>query len=548
MSGGRPFVRQLGLQPGVQLNPIVDETDGGIVIDQSDQVIAAVARLTRGRIDIPFRVHRDNFIRRTGQAESMRVNALNEAKLQVYEALRSGAASAVLMRSVSEAAKIKYAVVNFSGTPSGTEETVAFSVSETAPTAGFSLYVRHLECFNDGIRLSVHADATPPSGTPEANKVLTLRVLDANSNLLYEITGSLDPAAVDDYGTTFYLPDVAAQLTLGLVEVFVAAGASVPVTSNAYGRTITNRPSWATSDTLFCFEEGDTVYTNADIDRFVSGLRGTTMRFGKLITGGSQNTALINALITLVEGDVANARIKIDIPGNLSPEAAIAWRNAIGTDSEYVDFNYNTVVANDPMNGGRANWGVGGLQAAFECARNARVNGRGFAPKNYAVAGREWPLNRDGMTLPRTFEDYELSDLAGAQVNPVIFATYSGGGRFIFGDSLTAYKSTKSYMKLQSVMDRAVTIDLAVSSEAFAQTQKPMKQYIREMGEFLQAYFEGAQASDWLKPATSLPGNASFQFSISPNEASPSDTVDVIYMLSYDGTVRRVMLSPKIVK
>ena len=95
MSGFRPFVRQLGFQPGVQLNPLADATDGA-VLDNSDQKIAVIARLTRGRIDKPFRVNRNNLLDKTGPVEAVRVNALNEAKLQVYEALKNGAVEAIV--------------------------------------------------------------------------------------------------------------------------------------------------------------------------------------------------------------------------------------------------------------------------------------------------------------------------------------------------------------------------------------------------------------------------------------------------------------------
>lgn len=107
----RPFVRQLGQQPGVQLNPLMDATDGAAQ-DNADQVLAMVLRLTRGPIDKPFRVHRGNFTAKTGPTESIRENALNEAKIQAHEALNNGAAEAVLMRIAPAGAVKRYASVN----------------------------------------------------------------------------------------------------------------------------------------------------------------------------------------------------------------------------------------------------------------------------------------------------------------------------------------------------------------------------------------------------------------------------------------------------
>jgi hypothetical protein len=49
---------------------------------------------------------------KTGPAASLRTNALNEAKLQVYEALNNGAYEAVVQRLAPAAAAKSYAVVN----------------------------------------------------------------------------------------------------------------------------------------------------------------------------------------------------------------------------------------------------------------------------------------------------------------------------------------------------------------------------------------------------------------------------------------------------
>lgn len=108
--------RKLGFQPGVQLNQLVDGT-GDVDAGGSDQVVAAVARLTRGRIDRPFLVNRENFLRKTGSSASSRVSALNEAKMQVFDALNGGSAAAVLSRLVPAGAQKRYALVDFNPAP-----------------------------------------------------------------------------------------------------------------------------------------------------------------------------------------------------------------------------------------------------------------------------------------------------------------------------------------------------------------------------------------------------------------------------------------------
>ena len=61
-----PFTRSLGAQSGVQLNYIIDESER-FVANDSGQVFAGVARLTRGRIDKAFEVSRDQMTRMLGK-------------------------------------------------------------------------------------------------------------------------------------------------------------------------------------------------------------------------------------------------------------------------------------------------------------------------------------------------------------------------------------------------------------------------------------------------------------------------------------------------
>lgn len=544
MSGFRAFVRQLGFQPGVQLNPLLDQTDGAVP-DNSDQIVAACARLTRGRIDRPFRVNRSNLMSKTGPAESARVNALNESKLQVYEALENGAFEAVLMRMAPAAAAKSFAVINFSGTPSGSAETVEFSVSATAPLTGYSIYLMDHECYNDGIKVAVHADATPLTGTPVATKDIVLRVMDAKSNIRYEFAGSLDPLAKDDFGKSRYLPDIVATQTDNL-EVFVAANAQVPVTSNAYGRAVSGRDNWAISNTLTCFVENGTTYTNDDLDRFIAGLRDTRHIFGYLISGGTQSTSLLGKLGALAI-DI-NMPLNVDVPGNLSPSAALAFAATLNYDSHYIRLFWTPLSAEDPMNGGRATWGAGGWHAGMSCARNARINAKGFAPKNFPVAGKEWPLNRVGVVQLSRPQDQELSDLAKAQINPVIFETYNGGGRYVNTDSLTSAKTVVSYKKLQSVAEMSATIDNWTTLYAKELLQLPMREFIRRMSDFLDQLFQGAQASGWLVPSRNLDGNAAYSYTVQASEVRPADLALISYWTSYDGVARQVIVQQTLTK
>ena len=104
------FVRQLGSESGVQLNPLRDNSEipAG---DNSDQVFGIMMRATRGRIDKPFAVDRGNVFKKLGNGEQVRLSALNEAWVHVVEALNKGAYQAIIQRLSTTSAAIKWLVV-----------------------------------------------------------------------------------------------------------------------------------------------------------------------------------------------------------------------------------------------------------------------------------------------------------------------------------------------------------------------------------------------------------------------------------------------------
>jgi hypothetical protein len=408
------------------------------------------------------------------------------------------------------------------------------TTSTTVPTTG-SFWVMHHECHNDGIKIKIHAERTPIGGVAVANRELTVSVLDSADAVLYEITGSLDPLAKDDYGQSIYLPDVAASVTGGAVEIGVVdPEAEVPTDSDAYG------DSTFTSGLLQCFTEGGTTYTSDDYTRCVNALRNTNIPYGYLISGGTQVLDLLGKLGAL--GIEANVPVKIDLPGTLTPAAAIAMAQSLNFDSHLIHFYWAPLEANDPMNGVRAVWGTGGLNAGYSCARNARVNAKGFAPKNFPVAGKEWPINRTAIKQLYAPSEQELSDLAKSQVNPVLFQNYNGGGRYVFTDSLTSARVSKSYIKLISVAEMSATLDNIVSMYASELVQLPMATFRRRMEAFLEDLLTGAEASGWLVPAKNLPGNAAFAYTVRPSEVRPADLVLIDYQVSYDGVARQVIV------
>jgi hypothetical protein len=530
--------RQLGAQPGVQLNPLRDNTDG-FAADASDQVAALIGRFRRGRIDAPFKVNRGNRLSVLGAPESIRISALNEAYVHAVEALDGGASELVLTRLVTDAAVNSYAVFNITGSAS------AFTVSPTVPVAPFLFYLQHLGCFNDGIQLEVQADKVLGADgvTSAPAKVITLRVREPNGNLMFEFTGSLDPAAVDDFGQDYFIGSVIAKQT-DEITINVAAGASIPITADCYGRNADGTTKIATSGAspLVLFTEGGTGYTVANYDKAISLLENSPNDFAYIVGGGSQAAALLSKLGQLAVR--ANRQFVFDIPGNLTPAAAAAFIAQLGLDSHYCQAYWAPLQSDDPVNGGKAVIGTSAYNVGLRCARNAQTNAYGLAPKNTPVAGKEWPLARTGVKQLYTPSDPELNDLALAKINPVIYERYNGGGRYVFTDSLTCAKVSTSYRKLISVAEMSASLDDMVAKYGKEVVQLPMDPATAKMRKFLKATFDAARSSGWLV-ASDEPelGDNGYAFDVKRNAVRPADRMDVTYSLHYDGVVRAITVT-----
>lgn len=550
------FTRQLGRESGVQLNPLVDGSEVPSVGNE-DQCFGIIMRATRGRIDRPFKVSRGDVYAKLGRGEPIRTNALNEAWVHVVEALNNGAYEAVVQRLSTSNAKIKYALVKLTNTEGANSTSkYTFEVAESLPTSeGFVLGVKHLECFNDGIKLELHADEVLDDDADQVgNDVLTLRVKDPEGNTLYEFTGSLSPNAKDDYGNSYYLPDIVAARTTN-VEVTVGVvgdnAVIVPDTA-AYGYNANGFQNWAESDTLICFEEGGTSYTTQDYQRCRENLQYTQFDFSYISSGGTQAPALLAQLAQLAFD--TNKQLRFDVPGNLSVEAAIAFVEQLNMGANktahLLQAFWTPLKTDDPTGvNPKGYFGTATLNIAYACGRNAVKDGKGFAAKNYPIAGREWQVNRTGITQTATLRGPDLDKLAGAKINPVIYEVYSGGGRYVFYDSLTCAKVESSYRKLISVADMSCSLDDMISRAAKDFLQLPMKVAIQRMNAYLKAVFEGAESAGWLQKSNDpqMAGNA-FAYSVKESELNPMDQMIIGYWLHYDGVARAIFQTQTITR
>lgn len=537
------FVRQVGHESNVQLNPLRDTSELPS-LNISDQVFGIAARFTRGRIDRAFKVDTSNARSKLGRGEPVRVSALNEPYVHVFEALDQGAYEAVISRLTTSAAKVKWATVTITPAVTGAEpvpESIVFAVSEDEPDPGFTLAVKHLECFNDGIVLSLHADEVVTGGVAQATKIVTLRLSDKDGNVIHEYTGSLDADAKDDYGQPNWLPDVVASQTVDL-EVLAPVDGSIAPESAIYGSDANGQANWVSSAVLECFEEGGTAYTTDDYLRARNALQYTPHNYAYISSGGSQSPALLLQLAILAFQ--TNRQFRYDIPGNLKPEAAIAFAEQLNMGSQkeahLLHAFWAPLRTNDPTGiNGKGYYGTATLNIALACARNAQIDANGFAPKNFPVAGREFPVPRSGVVQTYTPSNPELSALAKAKINVVCWEEYDGGGRYVWRDSVTSALVDNSLRKLIAVADMAAHTDDFVTRTAKAALQKPMKTSVRVLGDALKRYFEGAEAAEWIVPSDdpSMKGAAA-RYEVAPNKARPYDALDVRYWVRYDGTNR----------
>lgn len=543
------FVRQLGAEPGVQLNPLRDNSEVPSS-DNADQVFGIIMRATRGRIDKPFKVNRGNVRTKLGKGDQVRVNTLNEAYVHVVEALNNGAYEAVVQRLVSSDAVVKWLVVNVDSATGA----ITYSVSATEPVAPYLLAVKHLECFNDGISIEYRADEKKTGGVAQTNDKITLRLRDVDGNLLYAFTGSLSATSLNDYGKSDYLPDVVSSSTDAVVVKVGVTGvnASVAPTSNAYGYDSSGGEKWSKSAVSLCFDEGSLSYVGTDYSRARQAMQSTTHDYAYISSGGSQAQALLGQLAQLAFD--TNRQLRFDISGSLTPDAAIAFAESLNFGSQQhahlLHAFWSPLRSADPAGlNSDGVFGVATLNIAYACLRNAGTNAYGFSPKNFPIAGRNWSIGRQSVVQIYNPSRQELNALARAKINPVMFDTFTGGGRFVFTDSITSAQVESSLKKLISVADMSTSIDDAVTRFGKDILQQPIKVATRRMSDFMTEYFSAAESSGWLVPSdTPEMGGAAWKFDVRPDASRPYDRLVVEYWLRYDGTTRQIHVTQYLVR
>lgn len=542
---GQPFSRTIDKRSGVQLNYLNDMSEMPSTTTVAHNM-AITGRFARGRIDKAFAVSRNKIKRTLGAAQSLSVSALGEPYVHVYEALKSGAVQAIVSRLVSASATNKLMVATASLLP----ETAVWALVEeaTGATGGYLIAIKHLECFSEGVKAEIHADAaTDEAGAPAASKIITLQLRDVTTNeiVLGPYKGSLDPAAIDEFGQSFFIGDIVEQYTDLLEVVDVAADASVPITCVFYGKK-DNKDAYASAP-LIPFTEGATLYTTEDMDAAVDRIKRSKPTFTYIGGGGTENVALISRLLEL--GKLINKQVVWDIAGRFTPAAAITFYDSVGgaTDSMYSQCYWAPIKAANPAVGGIAFIGTSGLNIGLRCARNAQMNAKGIAPRNVVIAGSDYAVNRTKMV--QTYEpdeETELEELAVSRINPVLFKDYASGGKYAWIDSLTGAR-TEGATKLIAVVEMATYVDDTIASVAQEALQNPMAKAIEKTTKFLERFLPALQSANWLQTSDEL-GGACYSATIQANENQPFEKMNIDTSICYDGTARIIVNQQSVVR
>lgn len=543
--------RAINKRSGVQQNYIADKSEIGSVA--SDYNGGFIGRFTRGRVDKVFAVSLERLDRKLGAAVSLTVSPLGEAQIQVYEALRYGMQQAVVSRLIATDAVNKLLIASATVPEEGGGAAPAVwstgLESEGLPE-GALIAFKHHECFNDGLVCEINAQAAEnEQGAPAPSKIITVQFVDPASGktIIGPFTGSLDPRATDEFGNSSYIADVIDKGTDDVGVIEVAADASVPVTCGFYGKA-NNQDKFA-SQKLSYFTEGRTVYTAAEMAAGADRLRRSKPNFTYLNAGGTENVALLALMADL--GKELNKQFPFDVPGRLSPEAAVAFVQSIGASVKtlYGQCFWAPLKRDNPIAGGKAFFGTSGQQIGLRCARNAQVNSKGIAPRNRVIAGSDYGLS--GTNITQMYDVNEVDDLellAENQINPCIFKDYpTSGGKYAWLDSLTGAQTTGA-SKLIAVAEMATFLDDKVAAYGQETLQKPMNESITMMTRFMgKNLLPACESAGWFNGTAELNG-AAWQTLVQPDESAPYDVMSVLYDVCYQGTNRITKAQQTIVR
>ena len=538
------FTRQLGSEVGVQLNPTQDRSERFATDATREQSFAAICRLKRGQIGQPILVHKGNMDKVIGSPEPIRLNPLNIAQRNLREALSKGAKAAVVWRLVGEQASVKWILAR-SRYDAEAKNVIQYTMQDEAPTDAddFIFAIKHLGCFNDGIRVGLSVPAVSDvGGVNLPTSVVNINIYDNRKNLLHTIHGSLDLNSVDEDGLPNHIAAFAENYLPDDVELLLTTTSEIMPQNNAYGKNKLGQQNEVLSDVLYAFDEGGTGYTMAQYDEAVFGLTNSPYRYTYVSSLMSESVALVYKLNQLVYD--TNTTGAIDVPPTFTPEQAAIWVNQLNLDQKLLTAIWHPVKALDETGiNGLGYYGAGHLRIAYACARNAMVNGYGLPKKQQPIAGRDYGVSRPRMKQTYMPKPEELSLLADTGITPCVYESYIGGGRYAFLDVCTLSKKRNSHFNLSSAVEIITSIENMASeiTKSFV-VLKGMDEGIKAGTQQVELMLKACYGSKWLLPVEEL-GGAPYQVQIVKSEMRPTDTLLVYITCRPEGVARQVHIT-----
>jgi hypothetical protein len=425
----------------------------------------------------------------------------------------------------------------------------SFTLSNTLPDHDVEPYlmaIKDLECINDGVIVSMHSESVAnSSGVDVDTKKIVIKIIDPKSprSYRYVFTGDLTDNGLDDYGFSTFLPDVISRKT-EVIEAYIGGDAFISKDSLMYGDDEDGEERWVSSGVLKAFVEGDAAYTTATYVAARNKLINTPLDFHYISSLDTDSVAMIKELAYL--SYATNRNLRFDVQGDTYLEA-IAFINSLNIperlENHLLHAFWCPVLAEDPTSqNGSMQMGAATLNVAYACLRNARRNSRGFAPKNYPIMGKRWPLGRSRKNLRalQTLTRAQLNALAKAKINPVIYED----GQYIFADAITCAQVDVSLRKLIAVTDMSTSLDDGVTRFCNSVKGYPMEDAIKLTKDYLKTLFEGAEAAGWLVPSLDpdMLGK-SFKYEVIAHPDRPYDSWIVNYWLRYAGTARQAYVT-----
>lgn len=226
-------------------------------------------------------------------------------------------------------------------------------------------------------------------------------------------------------------------------------------------------------------------------------------------------------------------RLLVELDPSLTLDQAIDTATDLNAFNMHVMFIWSPIIAR-PLNaeglkGKKIPRYCGGVLLANYLKRQANVNAQGIPAIHRPIAGFDYPFSFIGIQQAPdlVLNDQALKRLARAQINIVKRERFPQGIRFILNDVLTGYGDNTSVLKLANASEISMFIDNRLKEICKRHMLKDMDGTIDDSTKEAKRFLEACttKTRPLLRKSTELGGY--FTLSITPNEASPDDKIDL---------------------